>query len=287
MELDNENRNTDPGPAVENDLFSMPVPETASSPASPVQENAGASPEASSPAVEQPPVSEPVREPEFKVNTEDYPQARMLKEVPPAPQPAASVPHEGKAKISLRSAPGVSLGSLLAEARQLSGFSIQSVSAETRIRIDYIEALESDKINALPNPLFLKAYVRALIQLYNLDCDSAARVEEQLQGLEPTVEVPEKLVEDIGRGGQISEAETRRLKMILIYGSIILLLLVSLVVTSVIAVSIRNKRVQAERIRQEDRPFKSSQLEPLLPPQFPKPQMLPVPASSDTKNPAR
>ena len=179
------------------------------------------------------------------------------------------------------------MGNLLAEARTAAGYSIETVSHETHIRHDFIEALEADHADAMPNYVFLRAYVRALIEFYNLDKASAARVEEQMETFQPEQDVPEKLVEDIGRGGQISETETRRIKMALISGGIILLLLISLVVTSVIAVNIRNKRIQAQRLQQEDQKFDTAKLEPLVPPQLPQPQLLSVPAGANKKTGAR
>ena len=179
------------------------------------------------------------------------------------------------------------MGNLLTEARTAAGYSIETVSHETHIRHDFIEALEADRADALPNYVFLRAYVRALIEFYDLDKASAARIEEQMAKFQPEQDVPEKLVEDIGRGGQISETETRRIKMALIYGGIILLLLISLVVTSVIAVNIRNKRIQAQRMRQEDQKFDTAKLEPLVPPQLPQPQLLSVPAGANKKTGAR
>ena len=179
------------------------------------------------------------------------------------------------------------MGNLLTEARTAAGYSIETVSHETHIRHDFIEALEADHADALPNYVFLRAYVRAMVKFYNLDEASAARVEEQMETFEPVQDVPEKLVEDIGRGGQISETETRRIKMALISGGIILLLLISLVVTSVVAVSIRSKRLQAQKLQQEDQKFDTSRLEPLVPPQLPQPQMLSVQAGSKQKTGAR
>lgn len=145
--------------------------------------------------------------------------------------------------------------------------------------------MENDKPDALPNQVFLRAYVRALVQLYALDAPSARRIEEKLADFEPETEVPEKLIEDIGRGGQISEAEARRVKMMLIYGSIILVLLVSLVVTSVIGVSMRrrNSARRTEQPRQTEQKFDTARLENLLPPQLPKPQMLTIPSGNEKK----
>ena len=100
-----------------------------------------------------------------------------------------------------------------------------------------------------------------------------------MEKYQPVQDVPEKLVEDIGRGGQISETETRRIKMAMIYGGIILLLLISLVVTSIFAINARNKRNQAQQMPQKDQKFDTARLETLIPPQLPQTQVLPVPGN--------
>ena len=266
MEQDNENRQ--PEQPVENDLFNL----TDAGSGQPKDGGQAAAPAQS-----------PVSEPEFKVNQEEHPVLMI------DPDPAGSKPEfdpaspwTEKPQITLRAGTGATLGNLLAEARKTAGYSIETVSQENRIRHDFIEALEADRADALPNYVFLRAYVRALIYFYNLDQASAARVEEQMEKYQPVQDVPEKLVEDIGRGGQISETETRRIKMALISGGIILLLLISLVVTSIIAINARNKRNQAQQMPQKDQTFDTARLESLIPPQLPQTQVLPVPG--DNKN---
>ena len=284
MEQDNENRPVESAPPVENDLFTLNASPGGQSPSAEAEKPADP-PAASVPETVSVSEAEPLREPEFKVNPEDRPPVRMLNTVPSAAPEEKPVSWREKPLNSLHSGPDATLGKMLAEARTLANHTIRSASAETRIRCDYIEALENDKPETLPNQVFLRAYVRALIQLYGLDAQSSKLIEEKLSDYEPVTEVPEKLIEDIGRGGQISEAETRRVKLMLIYGSVILFLLVSLVVTSVIGVSIRRRNAQrrAEQLRQTEQKFDTARLETLLPPQLPKTQMLTIPFGDEKK----
>ena len=284
MEQDNENRQVESAPPVENDLFTLNDGPVGQSSAAETEKPADP-PSVSVPEPESVSEAELLREPEFKVNQEDRPPVRMLNTVSTAVPEEKNTAEKEKVLNSLHSGADATLGKLLAEARTLANHTIRSASAETRIRSDYIEALENDKPDTLPNQVFLRAYVRALIQLYGLDAQSAKRIEEKLSDYEPETEVPEKLIEDIGRGGQISEAEARRVKLMLIYGSIILFLLISLVVTSVIGVNIRRRNAQrrAEQLRQTEQKFDTARLETLLPPQLPKPQMLTVPSGNEKK----
>lgn len=281
MEQDNENRPENPGQPVQNDLFNL----TDGAVRQPAAEETVPSSFSSEPENNTSPAPETLQEPEFKVNQEDQPVMHTADQSEPSSSAFnQTTPADAdKQQISLRSGAGATMGNLLSEARSIAGYSIETVSQETHIRHDFIEALEADHADVLPNYVFLRAYVRALLKFYNLDSASTARIEELMEAYQPEQDVPEKLVEDIGRGGQISETETRRIKMVLIYGSIILLLLISLVVTSVIAVSVRNKRIQAQKMQQQDQKFDTAQLEPLIPPQLPQPQMLSVPAGSSQK----
>lgn len=267
MEQNNTNLPADtPEQTVENDLFTLtgseiqPVaPQTAAAPAEEAQ-----------PAVQtvaQTIVPEPLA------------PSLLRKEVPAEPaEPEPVLPKKTPApRISLHSGAGASLGILMTEARNAAGKSLEQAAAATRIRADYILALEQDQPGKLPNLVFLRAYVRALIQLYNLDANSVALIEDQLQELEPPKDVPEKVLEDVGKDVQISKEEVKRIRMALIYGGIILALLISLTITCFVAVGIRNSR-QQQTAPQVLRPFDSSKLEQLLPPQLPEPQMLQVPA---------
>lgn len=280
MDFDNENRNEDSVRQPEDDLFLLTETGSPVSSQEPEPSSAGDLPETDS--GEAAPSSNPLKEPEFKINAGDLPSARILNDGHPVQMEKKTAVKLPETEVTLHPGKGASLGAMLLNARKAAGFTIEEVSEETRIRPEYIEALEADKISSLPNPVFLRAYVKAMSQLYRLDAASVKLLEDQMENFKPSVEIPEKLLEDIGRDGQISMAETRKLKMILVYGAVILLLLISLTVTSIISVSIRNNRRQAQ-LQQTDKPFDSDRLETLLPPQLPKPQMLQIPSSSETK----
>ena len=270
MEQEKDNQASETVQPVEHDLFSMTAPEE---PRSADAEPAG---ETAAPAVSD---TEPVPEgePEFRINDEDRPPIRMLDDLPSLKSGSAPVSKSGKSPVTLRSALGSSIGAMLTEARTLARYSIEEVHQLTQIKSTYIEDLEKDRFDSLPNRVFLRAYIHALIEVYRLDAASAALIEEQMSELTPVADVPEKIVENIGKEGQINEAEAKRVKMIFIYGAVILLLLISLTVTSIISVRVRNQRIRARR-QQTEQKFDSGKIEPLLAPQLPPPRMLEVPA---------
>lgn len=52
------------------------------------------------------------------------------------------------------------VGELLATAREKKAISLESLSEKTKIRLQYLEALENNDFDALPESVFVKAYIR-------------------------------------------------------------------------------------------------------------------------------
>jgi len=80
----------------------------------------------------------------------------------------------------------VTLGSLLGEARQLRGVTVEQAAAATRIRLHHLVALEEDRLAKLPAPVYVRGYLRtyatyleidpeALLAAYQATYDGAAR----------------------------------------------------------------------------------------------------------------
>lgn len=62
-----------------------------------------------------------------------------------------------------------SLGSFLKEKRKASGVSLEQVSAEIRIKLAYLEALEEERYELLPAPLYKKIFVKAYADYLGLN----------------------------------------------------------------------------------------------------------------------
>jgi len=60
-------------------------------------------------------------------------------------------------------------GSLLKEAREARGLSLEEVAAATRVRVPYLEALEADALNQLPAPVYARGYLRSYANLLELE----------------------------------------------------------------------------------------------------------------------
>lgn len=61
------------------------------------------------------------------------------------------------------------VGELLAAAREKAGLSLAELSAKTHIRSVYLQALENNDFDSLPEAVFVKAYIRHYARLFNLD----------------------------------------------------------------------------------------------------------------------
>jgi len=71
--------------------------------------------------------------------------------------------------------PGI--GYILERARRNRGVSLEEAEHATRIRRDYLEKLESDDYSTMPEPIYVRGFVKAYANYLGLDGDRfAARV---------------------------------------------------------------------------------------------------------------
>ncbi len=70
--------------------------------------------------------------------------------------------------------PGVTPGTLLAAKRGERGLTIQQAAAATRIRGEYLLALESDELESFSAPVYAKGYLKTYARYLDLDPDSFA-----------------------------------------------------------------------------------------------------------------
>lgn len=66
---------------------------------------------------------------------------------------------------------GETLGSILAAAREGLGLTVEQMAAELRVESRLLEALEEDRFEALPAPVFVKGYLRHLSSRFGLEYD--------------------------------------------------------------------------------------------------------------------
>jgi len=86
----------------------------------------------------------------------------------------------------------IGVGELLRSARASRGLSLQQVSNETKIPLRYLEALEQDRLEALPGGFYGRAHVRAYAQAVHLDPGLLAQLEQDLKASVPIEAAPER-----------------------------------------------------------------------------------------------
>ena len=62
-----------------------------------------------------------------------------------------------------------SIGEILREEREYHALTLSEVAAKTRIRLEYLEALELNSFEALPAAAFVKGYIKAYARLFGFD----------------------------------------------------------------------------------------------------------------------
>jgi hypothetical protein len=109
-----------------------------------------------------------------------------------------------------------SFGGMLQAARNRANMSVEQGEQPTRIKKSYLEALESDDIDNLPPRVFISAYIRTLSSVYNISPEDMEIVSGKLKELGTRSEVPEALIQNLEKDGQVSVAEEKRVRKILI-----------------------------------------------------------------------
>jgi cytoskeleton protein RodZ len=99
-----------------------------------------------------------------------------------------------------------SLGKMLSEARERLGLSVADVAVQTKFAPRQIEALEADDFKHLPEPAFLRGFVRSYAKILHLDVEPLLAALPQAKAavaemIPPSVEVPYP-------GGNTSQKQT-------------------------------------------------------------------------------
>lgn len=133
------------------------------------------------------------------------------------------------------------LGQTLAAIRAGRGLSMEEVAASTRIRQEYLIDLEADKLlNRLP-PVYISAYVRKLIDIYDLSPADAESLIEKMHGEAPQdpEALPSKLIESVNDGALVNEGENKRIRNITIIFFAVIAIIAAAIIWLVVLVLVR------------------------------------------------
>ncbi|HBC88059.1 MAG TPA: hypothetical protein DCZ94_14005 [Lentisphaeria bacterium] len=194
---------------------------------------------------------------ESKAEPAHQPRHQHKKENPPAPKPPqpeqnavkesaappakaapvkpAPVKHEEKKEtpkppkkynvIEKFSSDNATSGQILQEGRVRSGLSIDQVSITTKIKKNFIEALERDDFQNLPAPVYVNAYVRTLCYLYHVDENQVLVLLNKVKGKVLEYTVPEEVIHQLEKGKQVNllqQIKVRRIMLTVIAACVIL-----------------------------------------------------------------
>jgi len=114
--------------------------------------------------------------------------------------------------------PSQSLGQMLTAIRNARGMSVEEIALHTRIRTEYLFELESGELLQKLPPVYVSAYVRKLIEVYDLPKAESGLLLDKLHEETPQdpEELSEKLLESVNEGALVNEGENKRIRNITI-----------------------------------------------------------------------
>ena len=136
------------------------------------------------------------------------------------------------------------LGETLAAIRAGRGLSLDEVAASTRIRQEYLIDLEADKLLQRLPPVYISAYVRKLIDVYDLSPDDQEALIEKMHGEAPQdpEALPAKLIESVNDGALVNEGENKRIRNITIIFFAIIAIIAAAIIWLVVLVLVRHAK---------------------------------------------
>lgn len=244
----------------------------------PVPENSPVEPESGEPAVsgeipvennmpvQDIPAEESMEQPvpETGVSRDDSPV--VAPPPPPRKQPSAArpgivSPRAGRAAFPSPSAPAAtaqmhkplphalqpssqSLGQMLSAIRNARGMSPEEVAAHTRIRLEYITELESGELLENLPPVYVSAYVRKLVEVYDLPRADSDVLLDKLREETPQdpEELSDKLLESVNEGALVNEGENKRIRNITIGIFVVLGLVAAALIWLIVLVVVKYVR---------------------------------------------
>ncbi len=106
------------------------------------------------------------------------------------------------------------LGQMLASVRNARGMSLEEVAGFTRIRMEYLVELEGGKLLHRLPPVYISAYVRKLIEVYDLSGEDGEILLKRMRKETPQdpEELPKTLLETVNENTLVNEGETKRIR---------------------------------------------------------------------------
>ena len=136
------------------------------------------------------------------------------------------------------------LGQMLTAIRSARGMSVEEVAIFTRIRTEYILELESGELLEKLPTVYVSAYVRKLIEVYDLSKEDSCILLEKLREETPqeAEELPDKLLESVNEGALVNEGENKRIRNITIIVFVVIGLIAAALIWLIVLVAVKYLR---------------------------------------------
>ena len=179
---------------------------------------------------------------------------------PSSTSAAAAQPHKPLPHVLQ---PSQTLGQMLSAIRSARGMSPEEVAAHTRIRLEYITELESGELLENLPPVYVSAYVRKLIEVYDLPKADSDVLLDKLREETPQdpEELSDKLLESVNEGALVNEGENKRIRNITIGIFVVLGLVAAALIWLIVLVIVKYIRT-SEPVSGHDPAVATSTVQP-------------------------
>lgn len=162
----------------------------------------------------------PTTEIEETTKEEAAPKKEKEKKQPDPSEMEKNVEEEKK----IATPSGLKPGQILQEARVRKDLSIDQVSQNTKIKSNFIKALEEDDVANLPAAVYVEAYIKTLASLYGI---GQKQVLEGISKTKPDGKiVPNELLSHIEEGKQVNFAEEAKVNKFFKIAAIIIIIII-------------------------------------------------------------
>ena len=160
----------------------------------------------------------------------------------PLPEPTFTIPAE---KVAL---PGelesMSLGTLMAYARETVGFTPENVYDGTKINEKFLLAIEHDQFDKLPSGAFPGAYVRALCSFYHLEKNVCEIAQKKAAAYCTACRPPDEVYNTLPQHAVINKEEQEKFRRVITIAGIAVLAIITLVVVLVTVAAVKKNNAQ-------------------------------------------
>ena len=100
--------------------------------------------------------------------------------------------------------PSSGFGELLSQAREKAGYSQQDVAVELHLKPELIQAIDEEKLDELPEPAYVRGYLRSYARMVSVDVDTVLNTYSSLNHETPEWEFNEPARHEVAQGRKLT-----------------------------------------------------------------------------------